>query len=80
MKNIIVSNENVLNFFGKSLPVVYTQRPEINREFLSFDLPNGSNDLKKISKKTLSFKGKEFCFAGWNSDEMTCCFTRVMGG
>ena len=78
MKNIIVSNANVLNFFDKSLPVVYTVRPEINREFLRFDLPNGSNDLNKISKKILSFKGKDFSFAGWNSEEMTCCFSRVM--
>jgi hypothetical protein len=58
--------------------IIYTERPEINREFLRFGVPGGCDDIGKISHKIINYKGKSFKFAGWNSDERTCCFYRVM--
>lgn len=58
------------------IPVVYSDRPDINREFLTIDVPNGWDDVKKLSKKVLTYKGKKFVFTGWNSDDLKCYFVR----
>ena len=58
------------------IAVVYSDRPEINREFLTIDVPNGWDDVSKLTKKVLNYKGKKFVFTGWNSDSLKCYFVR----
>ncbi len=67
MKATILPNE---------VPVVYSNRPEVGREYLTIDVPNGWDDVKKISKKVLTYDGRKFTFIGWNSDTLQCYFSR----
>lgn len=59
------------------IAVVYSDRPDINREFLTIDVPNGWDDVKKLTKKVLNYQGKKFVFTGWNSDDLKCYFVRT---
>ena len=59
------------------ISVVYSDRPDINREFLTIDVPNGWDDVKKLTKKVLNYDGKKFVFTGWNSDDLKCYFVRT---
>jgi hypothetical protein len=43
-------------------------------EYLTFDIPNGWDDVKKVCKKALLFGTKKFTFSCWNSDRMECVF------
>lgn len=57
------------------IPVRYTDRAEYG-EFLTIDCPNGWDDVKKICKKVLSYKGERYVFTGWNSDRNDCYFKK----
>ncbi len=52
--------------------VVYSSRD--GREYLTIDVPNGWDDVKKLTKKVLRYDGKPFVFTGWNSDTLKCYF------
>lgn len=54
--------------------VVYSSRD--GREYLTIDVPNGWDDVKKLCKKVLRYDGKPFVFTGWNSDTLKCYFVR----
>lgn len=54
--------------------VVYSARE--GREYLTIDIPNGWDDVKKLTKKVLRYDGKAFVFTGWNSDTLKCYFVR----
>ena len=61
------------------IKVEYFIRPDIGREFLSFDI-EGWDDVKKIHKKVLVYEGKKFTFTGWNSDDNKCYFAKPING
>jgi hypothetical protein len=63
----------------KEIPVVHSIRNDVGREFLTIDVPEGWDDVKKICKKVLTFDGRKFTFSGWNSDTNQCFFYRVLG-
>jgi len=69
MKATIVPNE---------IAVVHSHRPDIGREFLMIQVPNGWDDVAKICKKVLSYSGRKFTFTGWNSDRNECYFGRSL--
>jgi len=54
------------------VPVVYSCRDGV--EYLTIDIPNGWDDVKKLTKKVLRYDGKPFVFTGWNSDTLKCYF------
>ena len=62
------------------LAVEHIVREEVGREFLKFKVPNGWDDVKKVSRKVLEYDGKKFIFSGWNSDHNYCCFYRMLDG
>jgi hypothetical protein len=51
-----------------------------NREFLTFSVPNGWDDVKKLTNKVLTYNNKDFTFSGWNSDRNECYFVRLVNG
>lgn len=65
MKATIASNE---------IAVTYSERPEVGRDFLKFDVPNGWSDIRKLHKKVLIYNGRRFTFSGWDSDTLKCYF------
>ena len=67
LKATIVPNE---------IPVVHNVRPDVDREFLTVDCPEGWDDVKKLTKKVLTYDGRKFTFSGWNSDRNVCFFVR----
>lgn len=69
MKATILHNE---------ISVVYSYRPDVAREFLTIDVPNGWDDVKKLTKKVLTYDGRKFTFTGWNSDDLKCYFARSL--
>lgn len=54
------------------IAVVYSARD--GREYLTVDVPNGWDDVKKLTKKVLTYGGSKFVFTGWNSDTLKCYF------
>ena len=42
--------------------------------YLNISIPNGWDDVKKISKKVLRHGGRAYTFTGWNSDRNECFF------
>ena len=60
----------------KEIAVQYSIRLDVGREFLAFDIPNGWDDVKKMTHKVLVYEGKKFTFSGWNSDDNKCYFTK----
>jgi len=56
------------------IAVVYSARD--GREYLTIDIPNGWDDVAKLTKKVLTYDGKKFVFTGWNSDTLKCYFVR----
>ena len=56
------------------IEVRHSIRPEVGREFITFDIPNGWDDVKKICKKILIYDNKKFAFSCWNSDHNYCVF------
>jgi hypothetical protein len=67
---------NTATISKNEIPVVYSHRIEVNREYLTIDVPNGWGDVKKLTKKVLTYKGMKFVFTGWNSDTLKCYFVR----
>jgi len=61
---------------ANEIPVKYTRREDVDHEFLTIEVPNGWEDVKKISKKVLVYDGKRFTFTGWNSDTNLCYFSK----
>ena len=59
--------------------VRHAVREDVGLEFLTIDVPNGWDDVKKICKKVLLFDGRKFTFSGWNSDRNECFFNRPIG-
>ncbi|RTL00393.1 MAG: hypothetical protein EKK57_07270 [Proteobacteria bacterium] len=57
--------------------VRHTVRKDINREFISFDI-EGWDEVSKLSKKVLTFQGRDFAFTGWNSDRNEIYFSRPL--
>jgi hypothetical protein len=62
------------------VPVQYSSRPDIGRDYLTIDCPAGWDDVKKICKKVLIYEGRRFTFTGWNSDRNECFFCAPLGG
>ena len=54
--------------------VVYSSRDGI--EYLTIDIPNGWDDVAKLTKKVLRYDGKPFVFTAWDSDKLKCYFVR----
>ena len=65
---------------SSSIEVRHSIRPDVQREFLAISVPDGWDDVKKISRKVLVFDGREFTFTGWNSDRNECFFARALDG
>lgn len=61
-----------------AIPVRYSIHPDIGLEFISFDIPNGWDDVKRVCKKVLTYDGRPFTFSCWNSDRMECVFRRAL--
>ncbi len=61
------------------ISVTHTVRPDVGREFLRFDI-TGWDEVKKLTKKVLTFEGRKFVFSGWNSEGNYCCFYRMLDG
>jgi len=57
------------------IPVTYNERPDVDRDFLTIEVPNGWDDVKKISSKVLVYLDRRFTFSGWNSDTNRCYFS-----
>jgi len=68
MKATIVPNE---------IKVEHNIRPDVGREFLTFDV-EGWDEVQKLSKKVLVFNDKKFTFSGWNSDNNQCFFAKPL--
>jgi hypothetical protein len=68
---------NTATVSKNEISVVYSNRREINREYLTVDVPNGWDDVAKLTKKVLNYDGKKFVFTGWNSDTLKCYFVRT---
>jgi hypothetical protein len=71
MNATVISNEIVVT--------LHTVRESDQTEWIRFDVPNGWDDVKKVCKKVLSYDGKKFFFASWNSDDLYCYFNRPVG-
>jgi hypothetical protein len=69
MKAKINSNE---------IEVRHSIRPDVGREFLTVQVPNGWDDCKKISNKVLTFEGRRFIWSGWNSDRNEAFFFKPL--
>ena len=61
------------------IEVRYSIRPDVGKEFITFDIPNGWDDVKRISKKILIYDNKKFSFSCWNSDSNYCVFAKPIG-
>ena len=57
--------------------VSYASCPDIGREFITFDI-TGWDEVKKLTKKVLTFDGRDFAFSGWNSDRNEIYFFRPL--
>lgn len=62
------------------IAVEYAERPDVGRDFLAVDVPNGWDDVKKLTKKVLTFRGRKFTFCAWNSDTLKANFVAPHGG
>lgn len=58
------------------IAITFTQRADDNSEWLTIECPNGWDDVKKLTKKVLMYKGNTFTFMSWNSDRNDCHFKR----
>jgi len=63
-----------------SIEVQHSVRPDVGREFLTIKVPNGWDDVKKITSKVLEYDGRAFVFTAWNSDRLDCHFARALDG
>lgn len=63
----------VARFAPDEIPVRHRRYGD-GSEWITFDIPNGWDDVKKVCKKVLVYEGKRFTFSCWNSDRMECIF------
>lgn len=68
------------SFALDKVPVRHSVCADVGREYLTFDVPRGWNDVWTIKAKILVFEGREFMFSGWNSDRDECYFFRPLTG
>jgi hypothetical protein len=61
------------------IAVQHSVRPDVAREFLSFGI-SGWDEVKKLTKKVLTYDGRKFVFSCWNSDRMEIVFYRMLDG
>ena len=66
------------SFATNKIAVRHNMRRDVNREFLTFYVPNGWDDVKKLTNKVITFENKDFAFTGWNSDTNKAYFKRNM--
>ena len=62
------------------IEVKHSVRPDVNREFLTVQVPNGWDDCKKLTNKVLTYEGRKFTWTGWNSDTNLAFFARGLNG
>lgn len=67
------------SILANEIAVRHSVRPDVGREFLSFDI-TGWDDVKPLTKKVLLFDGRKFIFSCWNSDRNECIFYRMLDG
>ena len=60
-------------FNPNEVSAIYTHREGFGH-YLRIEVPNGWDDVQKISKKVLRHDGRAFTFRGWNSDRNECYF------
>lgn len=68
------------NVVKDRVEVQYAERPEVGRDFLTVSCPEGWDDVKKLTKKVLEFRGRHFTFCSWNSDRNVANFSAPHGG
>lgn len=71
---------NVASIASNKIAVSHTVRPDVDREFLTLNVPDGWDDVKKLTNKVLTYQGRDFIFSGWNSDVNQCYFVRLING
>lgn len=64
----------------QEIAVRHSIREDMGREYLTFDVPAGWDDVKKVSNKVLLYDNRRFVFTGWNSDTNKCYFYRMLDG
>jgi len=63
---------------NNEIVVKHTIAKEVGREFLTFRIENGWDDVKEFVNKVLVFECKEFVFSAWNSDKNEVYFVREL--
>ena len=63
---------------NNEIVVKHTIAKEVGREFLTFRIENGWDDVKGFVNKVLVFECKEFVFSAWNSDKNEVYFVREL--
>lgn len=71
---------NTASIVANKVHVVHTVRPDVNREFLQISVPNGWDDVQKLTNKVLNYDNRDFVFSGWNSDRNEAYFYRLIRG
>jgi hypothetical protein len=71
---------NVASIASNKIAVSHTVRPDVDREFLTLNVPEGWDDVKKLTNKVLTYEGRDFTFSGWNSDVNQAYFVRLING
>jgi hypothetical protein len=67
-------------FITNEIQVRYTERPEVDRDFITTSVPNGWDDVRHLCRRVLSYQGRRFTFTGWCSDKNECFFAAPHGG
>jgi hypothetical protein len=71
---------SLIQILPNAVVVRYSERPDVAQDFLTFDVPEGWEDVRKVCKKVLVYEGRNFTFRGWNSDRNECFFSAPCGG
>jgi hypothetical protein len=71
-------NATIATVSPDEIAVEHRVRPDVSQEFLTIDVPNLWDDVKKLTKKVLIYDGRRFTFRGWNSDTAKCWFSRPL--
>jgi hypothetical protein len=61
------------------IPVIHSVRPDVGLEYLTVNCPNGWDDVKKLTRKVLTFEGRRFTWQAWDSDRNVCWFSAPLG-
>jgi hypothetical protein len=62
------------------ISVSHTIRTDMDREYLTLNVPEGWDDVKNLTNKVLTYEGRDFIYSGWNSDVNQCYFVRLING